>query len=210
MSAPRSRASATVIEARTTSPQDTRALGQALAGTLRPGDVVLVSGDLGAGKTVLAQGVAAGLGVPDAVTSPTFTLVRPLPCGPDAGDPTGPGPVRTMLHADLYRLEHRHEVVDLGLGELVEDEAVAVVEWGEAAEPLLGRDALGIFLEPPAERDGVAEDAVGTAEDVRLVRVTVTGPWAPRAGVLLQVLAPWMTRERPGDPSAARGGRQRC
>ena len=95
--------------------------------------MVLLSGDLGAGKTVLAQGIAAGLGVTDPVTSPTFTLVRPLPCGPGPATRRARA-VRTMLHADLYRLDHRREVVDLGLGELVEDEAVAVVEWGEAAE----------------------------------------------------------------------------
>jgi tRNA threonylcarbamoyladenosine biosynthesis protein TsaE len=191
--------SARVIEARTTSPSDTWALGRALAGTLRPGDVVLVSGDLGAGKTVLAQGVAAGLGVSDAVTSPTFTLVRPLPCGPGAGDPLGPGPVRTMLHADLYRLEHDREVVDLGLGELVEDDAVAVVEWGEAAEAMFGTDALGILIEPPIDP--------GPADvDTRLVQVSVAGPWAPRADALARALAPWATAPRPGHQSADAAG----
>jgi tRNA threonylcarbamoyladenosine biosynthesis protein TsaE len=164
----------------TSGPGETRALGAALARLLRPGDVVLLTGDLGAGKTVLAQGVAAGLGVTDPVTSPTFTLVRPLPCGPDAGDPAGPGPVRTMLHADLYRLDHLRQVVDLGLGELVEDDAVAVVEWGEAAEPLLGRDALAVRL-----------DQAPSPAEVRSLTFTLSGGWEARAGALVAQLAPW-------------------
>jgi tRNA threonylcarbamoyladenosine biosynthesis protein TsaE len=194
------RAPARVLEARTTSPHETRALGRALAGMLRPGDVVLVSGDLGAGKTVLAQGVASGLGVLDAVTSPTFTLVRPLACGPAAGDPAGPGPVRTLLHADLYRLEHHREVVDLGLGELVEDDAVAVIEWGEAAEALLGKDALGIHLEAPADPGPAGAEA-------RRVRVTVSGAWAARADALRRALTPWVSAGRPGDRPATAAGR---
>ena len=225
MSAAVPRCPGSVIEACTASPEETRALGRALAGALRPGDVLLVSGDLGAGKTVLAQGVAAGLGVRDAVTSPTFTLVRPLTCGPEAGDPTGPGPVRTMLHADLYRLEHRHEVVDLALDELVEEEAVAVIEWGEAATSLVGRDALGICLEPPPDDRSTAAtpasaaaavvsaptppitDGGDVAGDVRLVRVTVPPRWTARAGTLAHALAPWTTgplhadRSAPGDLS---------
>ena len=158
----------------TTGPDDTRALGAALASVLVPGDVVLLVGDLGAGKTVLAQGIAVGLGVTDTVTSPTFTLVRPLPCGH--------GPVRTMLHADLYRLEHRREVVDLALGELVEDEAVAVVEWGEAAAPLLGADALTVRI--------VAPDLQGE-ETGRVLALEPSGTWVARAGALCEALAPW-------------------
>ena len=129
------------VRLRTESARDTRALGAALARGLRPGDVVLLAGDLGAGKTTLAQGIGAGLGVADHVTSPTFTLVRSYPC-----DGPGQRPVRTFLHADLYRLEHLGEVVDLAIGELVEDDAVAVVEWGDVAEPVLGRDAISVRL----------------------------------------------------------------
>jgi tRNA threonylcarbamoyladenosine biosynthesis protein TsaE len=185
---------APVIVARTAGPEGSRAIGAALSRLLRPGDVVLLSGDLGAGKTVLAQGIAAGLGVTDPVTSPTFTLVRPLPCGPGAGDPAGPAPVRTMLHADLYRLDHLREVVDLGLGELVEDDAVAVVEWGDAAEPVLGRDALGIRLEP-------LDDGAGDAGDARKLTFTLAGEWTGRAGALAKCVAPWVTV--PGRASGA-------
>jgi tRNA threonylcarbamoyladenosine biosynthesis protein TsaE len=165
---------AAVLVARTGSADDTRALGVALSGVLRPGDVVLLTGDLGAGKTVLAQGIAAGLGVTDAVTSPTFTLVRPLPCGP--------GPIRTMHHADLYRLEHRREVVDLALGELVEDDAVAVVEWGEAAAAVLGPDVLAVRLESPGP------DA---PEARRVFTLQPGGTWSARARELGRALAAW-------------------
>ena len=101
----------------------TRALAAALAPVCRPGDVLLLSGDLGAGKTTFAQGFAPALGVDEPVTSPTFTLVR-------LRGRAGPTGVRTLLHADVYRLDHLGEIADLGLGQLVEDGAVALVEWG--------------------------------------------------------------------------------
>ena len=160
---------------RTTGPADSRALGEALARALTVGDVVLLAGDLGAGKTTVVQGVAHGLGVTESVTSPTFTLLRPYPCH-------GPGPVRTLLHADLYRLEQLAEVVDLGIAELVEDEAVAVVEWGDVAGPALGRPALTLTL------------ADGDDEDER--RVTVSGADADpgRVAALASLLARWSAR----------------
>lgn len=155
----------------TRSAPDTRALGVALAPGLRPGDVVLLAGDLGAGKTTLAQGIGAGLGVSDHVTSPTFTLVRSYPC---------PGPaVLTFIHADLYRLEHLGEVVDLALAQLVEEDAVAVVEWGDVAEPVLGRDAISVRL------------AEGRHDDERCVTITTPPSWAPRSGELRRLLSPW-------------------
>ncbi|HUI04871.1 MAG TPA: tRNA (adenosine(37)-N6)-threonylcarbamoyltransferase complex ATPase subunit type 1 TsaE [Acidimicrobiales bacterium] len=157
---------------RTTGAEDTRALGAALAGGLVVGDVVLLVGGLGSGKTTLAQGVARGLGVAEVVTSPTFTLLRAYPCG-------APGPVHVLLHADLYRLDQLGEVADLGIAELVEDAAVAVVEWGDVAGPTLGQAALTVEL------------AEGEGEDVR--RVTVRGaPGAPgRVGALAPFVARW-------------------
>jgi tRNA threonylcarbamoyladenosine biosynthesis protein TsaE len=172
------------VRLRTASEHDTRALGAALARGLRPGDVVLLTGELGAGKTTLAQGIGMGLGVTDQVTSPTFTLVRTYPCPP----PTDPGPgtgsddapaVRAFLHADLYRLEHTGEVVDLAIGELVEDGAVAVVEWGEVAAPVLGDDAMSVRLAPGPDDDG------------RSVTVTVTERWAARYPGLARLLSEW-------------------
>lgn len=158
---------------RSTSAEDTRTLAAAMAGFCMPGDVLLLAGDLGAGKTTFAQGFAAGLGVTEAVTSPTFTLVRPYPTG-------ATGPVRTLLHADVWRLERLHEIVDLGLGELVEDGAVALVEWGDAAEPVLGAGALAVDL------------AAGATDDQRVITVRPSGTaWTARWPGLAQVLDPW-------------------
>ncbi len=191
---------------RTKSAHDTRAMGAALARGLRPGDVVLLAGDLGSGKTTLAQGIAVGLGVADHVTSPTFTLVRsyPVPPRPVDGDGVdrdgvdrdgvdrdgvdrdavdGIAPVRTFLHADLYRLEHLGEVADLAIGELVEDDAVAVVEWGDVAEPVLGRDALTVRLAPDEDGD----------EEQRRVTIALARSWGARRDELARLLCHWAT-----------------
>jgi tRNA threonylcarbamoyladenosine biosynthesis protein TsaE len=144
-----SRARVASTRLRTRSADGTRGLGAALAVRLRPGDVVLLVGDLGAGKTTLAQGIAAGLGVTEHVTSPTFTLVRTYRCSS-----TRPGAaVHTLLHADVYRLDRLGEVVDLDIGELVEDDAVCVVEWGDVAAPALGAAALTVTLAPGGTDD---------------------------------------------------------
>ncbi len=168
--APASGVPATV---RTTSPDGTRALGRALASVVRAGDVLVLAGDLGAGKTTFAQGFAAALGVREPVTSPTFALVRPYRCGPDA-----PGGVRTVLHADVYRLDRLSEVADLGLAQLVEDGAVALVEWGDAAAPVLGDEMLQVRIDP------------GEGDDERRVTVTPRGfGWAARAAEVGRALA---------------------
>jgi tRNA threonylcarbamoyladenosine biosynthesis protein TsaE len=108
--------------------EDTRAFGRALAGVLRAGDLVLLSGPLGAGKTALAQGIGAGLGVRGEVMSPTFVIARV-----HRPDPLRGGRV-PLVHADAYRLgavpDPRAEVDDLDLDATV-DESVTVVEWGE-------------------------------------------------------------------------------
>jgi tRNA threonylcarbamoyladenosine biosynthesis protein TsaE len=125
------------LSLRSNGPADTQALGAALAGVLRPADVVLLGGDLGAGKTTFVQGVARALGVSEVVTSPTFTLVRSYPT--TAGF--------DLLHADVYRLEHLQEVLDLALPEQLEDGACALIEWGELAAPALGPDYLLVGLD---------------------------------------------------------------
>ena len=181
----RAAGAAAPVEVRTESAGDTRALGTALARGLRPGDVVLLGGDLGSGKTTLAQGIAAGLGVADNVTSPTFTLVRSYPClvPATAGDRSSSGTlptVRTFIHADLYRLDHTREVVDLAIGELVEEAAVAVVEWGDVAEPVLGGDTLSVRLAP------------GNGDDERCVTITVSPAWGARRDELAGLLAGWV------------------
>ncbi len=116
---------------------DTKAAGEAFARVLRPGDVVLLVGQLGAGKTTFTQGVAIGLGVRDRVTSPTFTMVRQHDCTNDLG-------ITTLHHADVYRVESLAEVRDLDLGELVEENGVALVEWGDLAASVYGRDVLRV------------------------------------------------------------------
>jgi tRNA threonylcarbamoyladenosine biosynthesis protein TsaE len=172
------------VRLRTESAADTRALGAALARALRPGDVVLLAGDLGAGKTTLAQGIGVGLGITDQVTSPTFTLVRSYPCPVPVeavGGRRAGATVRTFLHADLYRLDNLAEVADLALAELVEDDAVAVVEWGDVAEPVLGGDALSVRL------------TEGLVEDERFATISVAASCEGRDDELRRLLAPWAT-----------------
>jgi tRNA threonylcarbamoyladenosine biosynthesis protein TsaE len=117
------------------SADDTKVAGEEFARLLRPGDVVLLSGQLGAGKTTFVQGVARGLGVRERVTSPTFTMVREHQCINEFG-------ITTLHHADVYRVGSLGEVSDLALGELVEEAAIALVEWGEIAASVFGRDVL--------------------------------------------------------------------
>lgn len=123
------------------SPEETRILGAALAPLLIPGDVVSLSGELGAGKTVFVQGLAAALGVQRPVTSPTFTIVHEY---------EGRYP---LIHIDVYRLDSFQEVIDLGFEELLDPQAVMVVEWGEAVAPLLPRRYLDVVLRHNIESD---------------------------------------------------------
>jgi tRNA threonylcarbamoyladenosine biosynthesis protein TsaE len=154
------------------SPGATRELAGRLARLCRPGDVVLLVGDLGAGKTVFAQGFAAALGVEGPVTSPTFALVRQYRCG--AGSPVG-----ALIHADVYRTGSVDEVADLALAELVEEDAVALVEWGDLAAPALGESALVVTLGVP--------DALGAPER-RSLTISGRGSCAERAGAVTALL----------------------
>ncbi len=122
------------------SAEDTRAAGESFASLLRPGDIVLLSGPLGAGKTTFTQGVGRGLGVRERVTSPTFTLVRQHEC-------VNAFAITTLHHADVYRVGSLGEVDDLALGELVEESAVAVIEWGEIASSLFGVEVINVSFE---------------------------------------------------------------
>ena len=133
---------------------DTRGLGRRLASLLRAGDVVLLAGDLGSGKTVFASGIAEGLGVADPVVSPSFILARRYEG------------LMGLVHADLYRLGSSAEVDDLDLLEAAAD-GVLVVEWGEAAAGCFPEDHLLVRLE--ADESG--------ARTVTLVRF---GSWRER------------------------------
>ncbi len=163
------------ITVRTADAGGTRAVAAAVAGCCVPGDVLLLVGDLGAGKTTFAQGFGRALGIDEAITSPTFTLVRqyPVAAGPDH-------PVESLIHADVYRLDHLQEITDLGIGELVEDGGVALVEWGDAAAPVLGEGALTVRLEPGPED-----------LDARTLVLSADAAWASRWSALRAAVAPW-------------------
>lgn len=154
------------IELRTETPEQTREVGDVLATFLRPRDTVVLTGDLGAGKTTLVQGIGRGLGVEEHVASPTFTLVREYAGRLD------------VAHVDVYRLERIQDVVDLGLDELGGPDRVLLVEWGDAVEELLSDDRLVVEL---------TTDAVG--EIRRITFVPQGRSWAARWEHLEQALA---------------------
>jgi tRNA threonylcarbamoyladenosine biosynthesis protein TsaE len=172
------------VRGATTGAEVTRRLAAALARICHPGDVVVLAGGLGAGKTTFAQGFARGLGVADPVTSPTFTLVREHPVADGGATHRG---VRRLLHADLYRLDSLAEVVDLGLLEQVEEGAVALVEWGDVAVPVLGDEVLTVELRRPSTGH---DDDRGGGDEPRQVRIRGQGPgWAARRDMVAELLA---------------------
>ena len=139
---------------------DTRALGRALGGMLRAGDLVVLTGGLGAGKTTLTQGIGEGVGVRGPVTSPTFVIARVHPSTVD-------GPA--LVHVDAYRLGGALELDDLDLDASVDD-SVTVVEWGHGLAEDLSEDRLEVVLD------------VDTATEERTATVTgVGGRWAASA-----------------------------
>ena len=149
-------------------------LGERLAAVLVPGDLVVLSGGLGAGKTTLTQGIGRGLQVRGDVTSPTFVIARVHPS-------TVGGPA--LVHVDAYRLSSLDEVDDLDLDASLED-SVTVVEWGEGKVDGLAEDRLLVTIERPtgaetrAAEDGAGDDSSDTAEP-RTVTVSAVGPrWA--------------------------------
>ncbi len=157
-----------MIRAVTKSVDDTRAMAAEMAPLLRRGDLLVLSGDLGSGKTAFVQGLARGLGVVEPVTSPAFVLVR-----------TYPGRL-PLVHVDVYRLDHLQEVVDLGLPELVDEEGVAAIEWGDVVLPTLPADFLEVRLE------------LGDTDDDRVVSFEAVGPsWAPRMTALGRAVGSW-------------------
>jgi tRNA threonylcarbamoyladenosine biosynthesis protein TsaE len=142
-----------------------------VAAALRPGDVVVLSGDLGAGKTCFVQGAAATLGVRERVTSPTFVLVREY---------QGTHPI---LHLDVYRLGNLQELTDLGYEEILDPGSIAFIEWGDAVGPLLPPDLLEIVLH-------------AAAEDDRTIDVHARGEaWNRRLVALAQDLTSWVAEE---------------
>jgi tRNA threonylcarbamoyladenosine biosynthesis protein TsaE len=167
----------------------THAIAAAVAELARSGDVILLAGDMGAGKTAFAQGFGRALGIDEAITSPTFTLVHSYPC---------PGRRLTLHHADLYRLERTGDVDELALHELAEFDGIVLVEWGDVAAATLG-DHLQIRLAPDQdgedERDEDDEDDEGDDDEFeldgsRLIEIEATGrTWAGRWERLTQAVA---------------------
>ncbi len=177
------------LELVTTSVQDTRAVGRAMAARLRPGDVVALAGELGAGKTALVQGAAAALGVTLPVTSPTFVLVKHLPA---------PVP---LVHVDVYRLEGLTHVDHLDEDVFAPD-VVTFVEWADRIAHLLPEDRLEVRLEHLVGAEEATAATAGTAHGpsvdaasdhgVRRVLVTPRGRgWAARLEALEHVLVGW-------------------
>lgn len=135
----------------THSPEKTRQLGRLLGARARPGDLLLLSGPLGSGKTCLAQGVAFGLGIEEYARSPSFVIVSRYRGRLD------------LYHVDLYRLESLQEITDLGLEEYASGDGICLVEWAEKALPLFPQEHMWI------------EMAYGEAENERCIHLKVRG-----------------------------------
>ena len=156
------------IELRAATAEDTRSIGEAIAPLLSAGDAIALTGELGAGKTTFAQGLARGLGFAGHVVSPTFTLVREYRSGR-----------LPIVHADVYRLERVQDVLDLELDDEAEG-GVLLVEWGDAVEALLPQGHLVIELGVP-----------GDTEERGVVLRTDGQAWLPRWERLERQLEPW-------------------
>ncbi|MBE6481555.1 MAG: tRNA (adenosine(37)-N6)-threonylcarbamoyltransferase complex ATPase subunit type 1 TsaE [Actinomyces ruminicola] len=177
------RPDAAVISVPTDSADATRALGARLATLLRAGDVVVLTGGLGAGKTTLAQGIGAAMGVRGRISSPTFVIARVHPAA-------GSGP--DLIHVDAYRISSLEELDALDLDSSVAD-SVTLMEWGEGKAEALSRDRLEITvarphggLAAPPAGPGSVTDLEQADDGRRTITVTAVGPrWA---GVDLGVL----------------------
>ena len=154
-----------MIRVRTNSVDDTRALAAGVADLLRPGDLVLLCGELGAGKTAFAQGLASALGVAGPVTSPTFTMAHRYE-----------GRL-AVNHLDVYRLDRLREADDLAVPELLDEDAVTMIEWGEAIRRELPRDYLEVTF------------AYGEGDDDRTLTFLPQGRWEARAELLSERVA---------------------
>jgi tRNA threonylcarbamoyladenosine biosynthesis protein TsaE len=171
----------------TRSAEESRRLARAVSPLLVPGDVLVLSGDLGAGKTTFVQGLAAGLGVPERIVSPTFILMKEYLGGR-----------YPLMHLDVYRLGRIQELIDLGYDDFLEPSAVIVVEWGDMVEPLLPRDHLLVELK------------LGQEATDRTVTLTPKGPgWESRMQTLRILANELFSPAREADPGYVERGGER-
>lgn len=174
--APPARPNKLILKSR--SAAETQKLGGLLAPLLVPGDVLVMSGDLGAGKTTFVQGLARGLGIVERVTSPTFVLMKEYQGGRFP-----------LMHLDVYRLGKVQEVIDLGIDEYLDPSYVVVVEWGDRVEPLLPQENLSIEL-------------VHEGADVRSITITGRGaPWAGRMESIKKLVEGLNAESRAKEPN---------
>lgn len=165
------------LELRSDAPEATRAIAATLASQVRAGDVIALSGELGAGKTCFVQGLARALGVEGRVTSPTFVLVR-----------TYEGALR-IVHCDVYRLDRLQDVLDLG-DEVLAPDAVTLIEWGDAVSAILPEDRLEVVL--TLEEHPAAPAAVDPArEPDRHLTLVGHGDWEERLGAVAAATRDW-------------------
>lgn len=168
------------MRAHTASAAETQELATTLASLCGPGDLLVLAGEMGAGKTAFAQGFARGLGITDAVTSPTFTIVREY-----AGERLA------LHHLDVYRLDQLREVTELGIAEMLDEDAVMLVEWGDAVLPALGDHYLEVRI------------TFGDGDDDRVIDLAPRGrTWKARERTLTEAVAPWCGGSRPSGPAS--------
>lgn len=157
-----------ILRARTTGVDATRELAAVVAEQATAGDVILLAGELGAGKTAFVQGFGAALGVEEPITSPTFTLAHQYEGS------------LVVHHLDVYRLERLAEMDDIGVSELIDGNGVVLIEWGDAVAPALPKDYLEVTM-----RYGDGDD------DRHLELRCVGGRWSARHRTLAEQLQPW-------------------
>jgi tRNA threonylcarbamoyladenosine biosynthesis protein TsaE len=147
-----------MLHLRSDSVATTSAIAACLAGLARRGDLIVLAGEMGTGKTTFAKGFGRAIGVTEPITSPTYTLIHSYPAGRV-----------TLHHADIYRLTTHHEVADLALSELLESDGIVMVEWGDVVAGSLG-DHVAVRL-----------DFDEADPDARLIVVSAAGrAWAAR------------------------------
>lgn len=180
-----------VLETR--SPEETRRLASAITPILIPGDVIALAGDLGGGKTTFVQGLGAGLGVTDRITSPTFILMKEYLGGR-----------YPLMHIDVFRLKRVQEVIDLGYDEFLDPSYIVAVEWGDMVEPLLPREHL--LIEISLGKDDVTREVVLTPRGplwfsrMETVRILTADLFQPAREVDGASIMDELHKRKPPDP----------